>query len=735
VNKLHVAAGAELLIDERPWRIVSFDGRTASLRALDDDDAIVTLTLAELLASTGLRGLAEGPHTGPSRPALVEGLSAEQLQQAIWRREHVMEVLHGHPAGEWADPSDEPREGYDVQRTTKTQRIALKAEELKRAHVPNASERTVRRWVADYRLYGLLGLVNRRHSQLHSHEFKGSPEVLEVLDELVVERSHLSTKRLTTLHADLRSELRERFPDHRLVGLRQRADGKVLRLPRKTAFYELVEARYRGSHLTGESTARRSKSEMPPVAFNPFRATRSGEIVQIDSTRLDLLALNRATGSVVRAELTLAVDAFDHSIRAVRVAAEGTRGVDVALMVFDMLCPTPWRPEWGPECAWNYHGVPEQVIIDLAGERLAGSRPARAPFGQPQTVVCDRGKIYLSKTFFGACEQFGISVQPAPPKTPNYKGVVEQAFDTLKEHVIERLPGHVGRGAHHRGLVDGGPMLFIDQLEDLVTDWAVTVYHRRRHDGCRLPDAPQVAVTPNHMFEYSIARSGFITVPASPERLVECLPSKTVVLQDYGVNLNGLRYYDPVLENWRVRRSPWHPESGKPNHPVHFDPRDLSKIWFYEPDSGQWVALHRRNAMHPDVPFNDSALAWVKKVMAEDGYQTPDPDLLDEYMDAFLERQLGGQTLPQERRLVARMLHDARAASTVGEAVPPLRLIDEPDGEPEEVQPKNPDRRKPSGPLPPPTGPPEEDDGPPLVDDDDIEPLPLVDDDTFAEAF
>ncbi|MGW2089601.1 hypothetical protein [Streptomyces sp. NPDC001880] len=32
----------------------------------------------------------------------------------------------------------------------------------------------------------------------------------------------------------------------------------------------------------------------------------------------------------------------------------------------------------------------------------------------PETVVVDRGKVFLSKAFTGACEALGIRVQAAP---------------------------------------------------------------------------------------------------------------------------------------------------------------------------------------------------------------------------------------------------------------------------------------------------------------------------------
>jgi len=39
----------------------------------------------------------------------------------------------------------------------------------------------------------------------------------------------------------------------------------------------------------------------------------------------------------------------------------------------------------------------------------------------PETIGCDRGKVFLSDTFLSACQTLGISVQPARSLTPTDK--------------------------------------------------------------------------------------------------------------------------------------------------------------------------------------------------------------------------------------------------------------------------------------------------------------------------
>jgi hypothetical protein len=46
---------------------------------------------------------------------------------------------------------------------------------------------------------------------------------------------------------------------------------------------------------------------------------------------------------------------------------------------------------------------------------------AARPVIVPETIACDRGKVFLSDTFLSACQTLGISVQPARALTPTDK--------------------------------------------------------------------------------------------------------------------------------------------------------------------------------------------------------------------------------------------------------------------------------------------------------------------------
>ncbi|MFE2584584.1 DciA family protein [Streptomyces sp. NPDC059378] len=70
----------------------------------------------------------------------------------------------------------------------------------------------------------------------------------------------------------------------------------------------------------------------------------------------------------------------------------------------------------------------------------------------PETLIVDHGKIYVSAHLTSVCRRMGISVQPARLRTGRDKGPVERFFRTLREDLLQRLPGYKGPDIHSRGL-------------------------------------------------------------------------------------------------------------------------------------------------------------------------------------------------------------------------------------------------------------------------------------------
>src|ERR1039457_4875003 len=90
-------------------------------------------------------------------------------------------------------------------------------------------------------------------------------------------------------------------------------------------------------------------------------------------------------------------------------SAPTTKAVDAAAVLARMLVPEPMRPGWSESLHHAHSVIPHERLLSI-DERFANA--AAKPVIIPETINCDRGRVYLSETFLRACASLGISVQP-----------------------------------------------------------------------------------------------------------------------------------------------------------------------------------------------------------------------------------------------------------------------------------------------------------------------------------
>lgn len=186
--------------------------------------------------------------------------------------------------------------------------------------------------------------------------------------------------------------------------------------------------------------------------------------------------------------MTIAVDVATRAILAAVLTAVGTQAVDAALLLAEMAVPHPAKPTWPDALRFTHTQLPPAKRLLTLDERLCGA--AARPVVIPETIVVDRGKIFLSRAFTAACETLGISVQPAPPYAPTAKGIVERTFGSINSLWCQHLPGYTGSDVTRRGRdAEHEACLTLAQLQDLLDEWLVH-YHHRPHQGLRHPVLP-----------------------------------------------------------------------------------------------------------------------------------------------------------------------------------------------------------------------------------------------------
>ena len=184
--------------------------------------------------------------------------------------------------------------------------------------------------------------------------------------------------------------------------------------------------------------------------------------------------------------------------------------------------------------------------------------------------MIDHGKIYVSEHLTSVCQRMGISIQPARLRTGRDKGPVERFFRTIREDLLQALPGYKGPTCIPAGWIpESEAFFYLDELEAIIREWVAVVYHHRPHDSLVDPHVPGLRMSPAMMFEHGIARAGYIEAPRDPD-LAYRVPEDRVA-QDPALR-GRLRW--PPLQRSRVEPVPQHdqPVHGKGQGPLAHSP-------------------------------------------------------------------------------------------------------------------------------------------------------------------
>ncbi|KUM75546.1 helix-turn-helix domain-containing protein [Streptomyces griseorubiginosus] len=638
-----VGVGTRFCYDGETVEVVEMAATTAGNEVVlkDARGRLLRLSLKELLFSDRVAISPDGPGPSADDEGEIASVVLGQLDEAekrkvLDRAEHVREVLTGYRSGspELAR-AGEPHSEYSPERPLEA-RYASKIAEL------GIGLRTLKRWIAEFRERGEAGLAPKKGPARRS-EIAADERWVETALEVMVEHTDQSKPSRTLVIERTRARVIARFgPD-------------AVKMPSRATAFRLLEELERRHPLFRLSTKRnRDIAGRPEGPYGKLRPTRPGEYLLMDSTRLDVFGFDPFTLKWVQAELTVAMDWYTRCITGIRITPVSTKAVDVSAVLFQSFRPCPAGRDWPRHAVWPEHGIPRTVLVDVDGAEGPG---LASPPLVPETLVVDHGKVYVSEHLTSVCRRMGISIQPARLRTGRDKGPVERYFRTLREGLLQVLPGYKGPDIHSRGeRPEDDAFFFLDELEAIVREWTATVYHCRPHAGLVDPGVPGLRMSPAKMFEHGMARSGYIEVPRDRDLAFEFLQTKWRTVQHYGVEIGRRRYSGPGLPEAGLRS----PYDGpvKNGWPFQVDPDDITRIYFRNPSTRVWHTLTWEHAPSARMPLSEDALVFARQLAAEK-YRFPDDRLA---VADLLERwNLGLGTTRAERRMVLRLSREQAA--------------------------------------------------------------------------
>ena len=322
-------------------------------------------------------------------------------------------------------------------------------------------------------------------------------------------------------------------------------------MPSDRTLYRLFGTLSHGRHVTGSASTRRSLAGRPEGMFGSLPAAAPGEVVQIDSTPLDVLVL-LDDGVPGRVELTGMIDVATRVVPAA-VLRPTTKSVDASVLLARALTPEPVRPGW-PEALKMAHSVlPYERLLDIdARLEHAAARPVIVP----DTIVIDHGSVFISAAFRSACRHLGISVQPAHLGSGAEKGHIERYFGSVASLFCQFASGYAGRSPDRRGRhVEDQPLWSMAELQELLDEWLVAFWLNRPHDGLRDPEHPGRAFTPNEKYAALVEAAGYVPVALAGDDYIELLPAAWRAVNAYGIKLNRRSYDSEELNPLRLQPS------------------------------------------------------------------------------------------------------------------------------------------------------------------------------------
>ena len=634
---------------------------------------------------TEIRAICDGclaPAVGSLRP-LLDSLSDNAKAVMMLRLEVVQEVTtgfrDGHPRFRREGEPHEPfGEGFGValykrceamadllsheRRCDRTIQRRVLEGEIKSLDI---SVSTVRNWVRAWQDDGLIGLIDKRSIRPtkgpDNIDLRYQQQAREEVNLLDGDRSTVSINEI-----DRRTRLKLRSRGFSDLNIPERASREFLSM--------LM------SEKGATTRAQRSTALQGASGKRHYPAIRPGQIVAIDVTRADNLVYDPLSGDAFSVEIVAAIDVATRVMLALRVVPMSADGIDAGLMLYDICRPFSLRVRGQSVENWRWVGIPGS--LDLSGvevrlgrrrfapdfSTLQGEHPI--PSVMPDAMHSDHGAIFLCDHVTAIQHQLGIDLLLTRGGKPTDNPHAERWFETLQRG-LQQLPGYKGRNVSQRGrLVAEEPLLTAQGLEDYIRQFVVLDYHRTGHTGVVLPGkekprkSEQVKMCPLEVWDAMVEATGRMDVPQRPDLIYQFLPVRLLTIGHAGVEMMDLVYDSEVLDGYRQPRRGQFGTDTK-EAPFFYDPHDLSRIWFRDPETDRVEPVPWRGAGLTKAPMTQVILDAARRGVRRRGgnnvlkRHSATRQIIDE-LGELITPPIRGRELRKKLRAAARRVEQSR---------------------------------------------------------------------------
>jgi putative transposase len=343
------------------------------------------------------------------------------------------------------------------------------------------------------------------------------------------------------------------------------------------------------------------------------------DVIQIDHTKVDIQLVDEVTrDNIGRPNITVAIDVYSRMIYGFHISLEPINYFSVGQCLLQAILPKDdLLKQFKVEGEWPVYGLPRKIHMDNAKE-------------------------FRSKSIQRFCSDYRIIDEYRPVARPEFGASVERVIKTHMEKV-HQLPGSTFHNVTQKGTYDSEKeaTMTIDELEKWFLDFIINIYHKTEHRS--------IGMTPEEKFYQGLYGVGDGTIPFLPSVPVNTiklrmalLPATERKVQKNGITIDYITYFSETLRKWIIPT--YYKSFDKKLKSVEVlcrrDPRDISKIYVYDPDIDDYIVVPYSDIKRPAINQTElrKAIAEAKKEVTGRELEMPDIFRAHERLNAYVER-------------------------------------------------------------------------------------------------
>lgn len=431
----------------------------------------------------------------------------------------------------------------------------------KRATEIGVSERSLYRWLKAYNDVGsIIGLVNQKRGWSDGKS-RLNPEQDRIIHQVI--NAFYLTKQRHSMEQTFREVFRQCYK-------------RNIEKPSKKAIRHRIMSISERERLNGRGQTELAKQKFRATPNQFPDADYPLSVVQIDHTPVDLMIVDEIHRKPIgRPFLTIAIDIYSRMVTGYYISLDAPSTTSVAMCIARSILPK------------------ESLLLEKGIHDVEWN-----VFGYPQKIHVDNGADFRSNTLGRSCAAHGINLEFRPIGEPNFGGHVERLIRTMMEET-HSVSGTTFSNIHQKDNYNSEKesSMTLAEFETWLLTFITKVYHKRIHSSLLMSPSAKWKIG-----IYGNEETEGIGIPSIPkdERtlLLDFMPAFERTIQHFGVTIDNIRYYDAPLSMF-INSTEL--DKSKTKFIFRRDPRDISKIWFYDPLAQQYLPIVSASQQIPQM--------------------------------------------------------------------------------------------------------------------------------------